>query len=592
MSKTGPTFNELKQEVGEIKDRFPSFDSDDAFVVWFLRAYVTESETDAAKAITGGAKDKCIDALLIDDTTRSVFIVQGKYRQKLAEKNEASGDVKAFADLANLLHCWDDAEFNEFLAGTDHAVAERLRLVRKKIKKDKYRTWLYFVTTGKVSPLVSKEAQQKVRQAGEQSRIEIIGGKRAMLLFRDYLDGVAPPIPTLDLEMESGAGVTVNGVAQRFDHAAKVESWVFSMRGDAVAALFDRAGTRLFARNIRGFMGMKTPVNQGMVATLNKEPERFFYYNNGITIVCDEAERKASQGRDLLQVGNPQIINGQQTTRTLAAFPRLAAKASVLVKVIQVPRSIEGDGEAFEELVSRIVAGTNWQNAIKASDLMSNDRKQIELERALRKIGYLYLRKRQSKGEAARVVGKGQFMIVRKEEFAQAVAGCDLDPYIIRAGRENLFNEDQYAQVFPNTDPDYYLTRYRLMRVVTQASKGVPQRGYAKWLVLNFMWSHIGPILNGKQKRRAFRKICEKKHNALTGPIYRAVDEAFIEAIKYWRANRGEGDAALDVSLFFKNRKGHHNQFRDHWNGISVARRDKFDKQLAAVAETVAQYDD
>src|SRR5713226_613256 len=101
------------------------------------------------------------------------------------------------------------------------------------------------------------------------------------------------------------------------------------------------------------------------------EPERFFYYNNGITIVCDEAERKGAQGRDFMQVGNPQIINGQQTTRVLAASPQDAAKACVLVKVIRVPRDVDGDGEAFEGLVSRIVAGTNWQNAIKPSDLMS-----------------------------------------------------------------------------------------------------------------------------------------------------------------------------------------------------------------------------
>ena len=47
--------------------------------------------------------------------------------------------------------------------------------------------------------------------------------------------------------------------------------------------------------------------------------------------------------------------------------------------------------------VSKIVAATNWQNAIKASDLMSNDRRQIDLERNLRKLDYQYLRKRQSK---------------------------------------------------------------------------------------------------------------------------------------------------------------------------------------------------
>jgi hypothetical protein len=31
--------------------------------------------------------------------------------------------------------------------------------------------------------------------------------------------------------------------------------------------------------------------------------------------------------------------------------------------------------------------------------------------------------------------------IVKKEEFAQAVAGCDLDPAIVREGKEYLFEE-------------------------------------------------------------------------------------------------------------------------------------------------------
>ena len=42
-----------------------------------------------------------------------------------------------------------------------------------------------------------------------------------------------------------------------------------------------------------------------------------------------------------------------------------AARASLLVKVIQVPRDAESDEEAFEGLVSSIVQGTNWQNKIR-----------------------------------------------------------------------------------------------------------------------------------------------------------------------------------------------------------------------------------
>jgi hypothetical protein len=118
-----------------------------------------------------------------------------------------------------------------------------------------------------------------------------------------------------------------------------------------------------------------------METTLRKEPQYFWYYNNGVTIVCDEASRESSRGRDILRVTNPQVINGQQTTRALANNVGKRVDASVLVRVIRVPRSSQSSsGNDFETLVSRIVASTNWQNAIRPSDLMSNDRRQIEIE--------------------------------------------------------------------------------------------------------------------------------------------------------------------------------------------------------------------
>ena len=49
---------------------------------------------------------------------------------------------------------------------------------------------------------------------------------------------------------------------------------------------------------------------------------------------------------------------------------------------------------------------------------MANDRKQVELERELRKFGYAYLRKRQAKMEARRFIGQtGTGRIVFSKEI-------------------------------------------------------------------------------------------------------------------------------------------------------------------------------
>src|SRR5207248_7778645 len=135
-------------------------------------------------------------------------------------------------------------------------------------------------------------------------------------------------------------------------------------------------------------------------------------------------------GRNIIRVVNPQVINGQQTTRILHQYAARNSKATVLLRVISVPRESDQDSSRFENLVSKIVAATNWQNAIRASDLMANDRTQIEIERNLRKFDYYYVRKRESKGEARRRSGVRRAQFIKKDEFAQAVAACDLDPSI------------------------------------------------------------------------------------------------------------------------------------------------------------------
>jgi hypothetical protein len=155
MRQATVTIDGLKSAIKELGERFPRFGDDDLFVLWFLRAYVTESEDRAAEAIVGGARDKGLDAILIDDAARAVFLVQGKYRKNLERKVEPRSDIVAFAELAAQLYNSEGDEFRSFLSDTDSTVADRLRTARKKVVDGKYRTWLYFVTTAKVGSICS-----------------------------------------------------------------------------------------------------------------------------------------------------------------------------------------------------------------------------------------------------------------------------------------------------------------------------------------------------------------------------------------------------------------------------------------------------
>jgi hypothetical protein len=567
--------HDLRRELGDYRDRYPNLGDDELFVLWFLSAFVTESEADAAGALCGGARDKGVDAVFIDDPARMVFVVQGKYRQKLVGRTEARQDVIGFAQLA-LDVCGDAHSFASLTKDMSPEVQHRVGVARNRISKRGYALKMFYVTLGKYSEAHRNEAERIVRSAAAPVAFQLFDGKHVMLMLSDYLDGVAPPVPSLDLEIEAGGGVRSTGVFNRYDNKTDIESWAFAMTDTAVADLYERAGRRLFARNVRGFLG-SNEINRGMEATLAKEPEYFWYYNNGITIVCDDAKQESSRGQNVLRVANPQVINGQQTTRILARSVRKGPHASVLVRVIRVPRGGPSGGNNFETLVSRIVSATNSQNAVRPSDLMSNDRRQIEIERQFRKLDYLYLRKRMTKGEAKRAAGVRHLRLVKKEEIAQAVAACDLDPSIVREGKERLFEERLYPQVFPTGDAKYYLSRYWLLREVSYKARGYPERAYAKWLVLNFVWSVLDPHCRARASAEAFRRACERNDEEIVVPLLKAIDTTFREALRFYRSKRGFGPTAIDVSTFFQ-RRGLHKEFAKYWKGRGNKSRPGFRK--------------
>jgi hypothetical protein len=571
------TLKHLEQEVKEFRDRFRHLADDQLFVVWFLRAFVTESETEAADALCGGSKDKNIDAVLIDDQAKVAFIVQGKYRRALAASSEKPNDVRSFAELAEVL-AGDDEQYESYCENLAPETEGKLSNARKRIKSRGYRLQLYYVTLGRCGKSLADEADRIARRVEIEAAVDVIDGHQILRLLADYLNGVAPPVPSLDLDMETGEGVEVKGILQRYDSRTDIETWVFPMTSPAIAGLVDRAGLRLFARNIRGFLG-DTEINSEIEATLKSKPEYFWYYNNGITIVCDQAEEIRSQGRQILRVRNPQIINGQQTSRTLHRHGINAAKASALVRVIRVPRESESDSDEFDSLVSDIVQATNWQNKILPSDLRANDRRQIMLERELRKLGYWYIRKRQTKGEARRMASSQRYVMVRKEELAQAVAACAFDPVIPRTQKEGLFEDRFYSMIFASKDPWQYLTRYRLLREVNWHARGNRDRGNAKWLVMHIVWQRIGSLLRPRAAAERFAQAPDRDDQMHY--LSRAIEVAFSAVKAFYQANRkpsapatpsasknGNGppdgswhrSPTVDVPTFFK-RRGLHSEF-------------------------------
>jgi hypothetical protein len=163
----------------------------------------------------------------------------------------------------------------------------------------------------------------------------------------------------------------------------------------AIATLLERHGERLLERNIRRYLGLQgNRVNEAIHDTLiGDEKSNFYFYNNGITLICDNFSYNGLQSSDFqVKVENLQIINGGQTCMTI--FKTLQDKnreplqdVYVLIRLYQLPSD-------KDDLVRRIIFATNSQNPVDLRDLRANDERQRRLETDIGQLGFSYRRKR------------------------------------------------------------------------------------------------------------------------------------------------------------------------------------------------------
>lgn len=559
------TIDNLKDEITQLKKKNSSIAEDGIFVMWFLQAYLVDNPSMAIESLTGHKGDKNIDAIYIDERAKQVHIIQGKYRYS-TKKNEKKNDILAFSELSDIAYR-KQSDLDVFFNKLEQLTASKLKEAIKRIKANNYELQLYYVTTGKCSIQHENEAKAIVRKSKGNTSIHIIDCYKVLLIFKNYLNDVTPHVPELKLRIVPDGVIANEGVIRRYDPNKKIESWIFTVSGHDVGEIYNKVGRRIFARNIRGFLEETDP-NQAMRNTIKKEPHNFWYYNNGVTIVCDEARREIEGGKDLLIIEGAQIINGQQTTRTLANENSPHKGANLLIKIIKIPRNPNDDVE-YDRLVNSIVRATNNQNAVTTSDLISNDYIQIFLEREFRKKGYQYIRKKMSKGEAKAHLGSSGFFQIKKDELAQAVAACSFDPAILRKGKENLFDEPYYDSIFQSESLSFYLSRFWLMKQIQKASKGYPERAYAKWVALNIAWEFFSPSINKSNGESKFRYACENKNQEVLAPLEKALVFIFREILRFYKINRGKGEAASDISNFFK-RSQLHTEFKKHFHSNKV----------------------
>ena len=136
----------------------------------------------------------------------------------------------------------------------------------------------------------------------------------------------------------------------------------------------------MFESNIRQWMQFKTTVNKGLRDTLQNNPDKFFYYNNGITIVVSDIEEF---GENELILYAPQIVNGAQTSNSILDH----AKRTKNMDGSMTVTIIKADDEQDQNNITKY---RNSQNSVRGKDLVSLMDFHKSIKSQLKNHGYFY----------------------------------------------------------------------------------------------------------------------------------------------------------------------------------------------------------
>jgi len=331
-----------------------------AFGMWLVTEYLGLDEDQGFEAVSiDGGNDKDIDLFFVDDEVERVVVGQLKFNAKgryKATKNE----------LLGLLHTTDWLKDLEGVKREGRKELESSAVDYNDAVANGYSVEYVYAFCGPDQRDVADAARQfNVSEAGN------IPSRFCKLMTLDTLKTIHEESIDQSTRVES-CEISLSSFFE--ESGTYGDAIVTTLNGGQLRDLYEKHGDRLFDRNVRLFLGArKGGVNAGIQETLDSPIERknFWAYNNGLTFICDDY---SGPKRGKIQLRNFSIVNGCQTTVTLASAP------SEVLRDIRVPvRFIR----ASERVIDSIITFNNSQNPIRLWDLNSQDKLQKKLKKEL-----------------------------------------------------------------------------------------------------------------------------------------------------------------------------------------------------------------
>ncbi len=235
---------------------------------------------------------------------------------------------------------------------------------------------------------------------------------------------------------------------------------IVNMKASSLKKLYTKhSKSGLFSYNLREHVAQRN-VDSGIENTIKKEKENFWFYNNGITIGCEDFILDGY----VLKLYNFSIINGAQTTTKIGESKLIDNEYDfdIVCKVVKANRSLNDESD----FIMKISEASNSQKPIKARDLKANAREQkiLQAKCAENKNALAIEIKRGVKPKNYYKVEKWQR--VTNEYVGQLILSCLLQrPGSARSGKITIFTSEKlYNLIYKNRRLDCDII-YDLVRI-------------------------------------------------------------------------------------------------------------------------------
>jgi hypothetical protein len=485
----------VDQRIRKIIDEYPIwFEKDNdinkkiskALIILGVSTYLGLDLDEVFSFVTEGGNDAGVDALYIGDTTDYEFqvtIFQGKYKLDLEKDSNfpANAVLRVVKAIESIFDPQKDMSLNEELR-------PKVEEIRSLIS-DGFIPSVQCVLINNGSRW-NTEGDQHVTNANFPSN---------QVIFEHFNHNNMVEILKGKKKIDDTIALIGKGIVEEFNFKRVLLGKILVTE---ISSLMDRHGDFLLEKNIRKYLGLRrNRVNENIKDTLlSNNKTNFYFFNNGITMVCDQFKHNALSSENWhVTIKNMQIINGGQTCKTIQQtinenISMDFSNAFVLLRLYEV-------GEEDSNLLTDITLATNSQNPVDLRDLRSNEELQRNLEYAVKQLGYIYKTKREitSSGDIipSSVAAESVHAIWRKK------------PHVTKFRRNELFGKF-YNDIFKNLNSAQLIIAVLIFRYCdSQRKKHVLSRQYIHLPYSNYF---LSMIMGDELLRKANLQLKELNH--------------------------------------------------------------------------------